>query len=105
MKKITVGYLLEVVVLRPSSFTPSLLLYTCKSFEQSMASDSALHFPRQRRVWALRLEDHRIFVRGSPESLNPQLGLDQQADLLPYDTKFEVPRDSIIFGGCSCSFL
>ncbi|XP_047488775.1 vascular endothelial growth factor receptor 1-like [Penaeus chinensis] len=51
----------------------------------------------KRRVYALRLEDHRIFVRGSPESLNPQLGLDQQADLLPYDTKFEVPRDFIIF--------
>ncbi|XP_063602901.1 vascular endothelial growth factor receptor 1-like [Penaeus indicus] len=51
----------------------------------------------KKRAYVLRLEDHKIFVRGCPESLNPQLGLDQQADLLPYDTKYEVPRDLIIF--------
>lgn len=39
-----------------------------------------------------------MFIEGSPENLNPEIGLDQQADLLPYDTKYEVPRDSIIFG-------
>ncbi|XP_027210906.2 vascular endothelial growth factor receptor 1 isoform X2 [Penaeus vannamei] len=68
-------------------------------FEQPVAGEGFnSHSPRQRRLYALRLEDHRIFVRGSPERLNPQLGLDQQVDLLPYDTKFEVPRNSIIFG-------
>lgn len=56
------------------------------------------NFPRQKRAYALRLEDHRTFVEGSPENLNPNISLDQQADLLPYDTKFEVPRNSIIFG-------
>lgn len=51
----------------------------------------------RKRAYTLRLEDQRMFVTGAPENLNPDLGLDQQADLLPYDTKYEVQRDSIIF--------
>ncbi|XP_037805072.1 vascular endothelial growth factor receptor 3-like, partial [Penaeus monodon] len=51
----------------------------------------------RKRAYTLRLEDHRMFVEGAPENLNPDIGLDQQADLLPYDTKYEVQRDSIIF--------
>lgn len=39
-----------------------------------------------------------MFNEGDPESLNPEMSIDQQAELLPYDTKYEVPRDSIIFG-------
>ncbi|XP_042875758.1 vascular endothelial growth factor receptor 1-like [Penaeus japonicus] len=51
----------------------------------------------RKRAYTLRLEDHRMFIEGSPENLNPDIGLDQQADLLPYDNKYEVSRDSIIF--------
>ncbi|XP_042873216.1 vascular endothelial growth factor receptor kdr-like isoform X2 [Penaeus japonicus] len=54
-------------------------------------------YEKKKWAYALRLEDHRTFVEGSPENLNPNISLDQQADLLPYDTKFEVPRNSIIF--------
>ncbi|KAG0729231.1 Vascular endothelial growth factor receptor 3 [Chionoecetes opilio] len=36
-------------------------------------------------------------MEGDPSSLNPELSLEQQADLLPYNTKYEVSRDSIIF--------
>ena len=49
-------------------------------------------------MYKLRMLDYEYFVNGDPGSLNPELGLDQQIDLLPYDKKFEVPRQSIIMG-------
>ncbi|XP_042208149.1 vascular endothelial growth factor receptor 1-like [Homarus americanus] len=45
----------------------------------------------------LRLKEQKLFNDGDPDRLNPEIGLDQQAELLPYNTKYEVPRDSIIF--------
>ena len=39
-----------------------------------------------------------MFMEGDPSSLNPDMSLEQQAELLPYNTKYEVSRDSIIFG-------
>lgn len=38
------------------------------------------------------------FEDGNPDSLNPDLNLDEQADLLPYDNKFEFPRDKLKLG-------
>jgi FMS-like tyrosine kinase 1 len=43
------------------------------------------------------------FEQGNPESINPELTLDEQADLLPYDKKFEFPREKLKLGkqlGC-----
>ncbi|XP_050691349.1 vascular endothelial growth factor receptor 1-like isoform X2 [Eriocheir sinensis] len=45
----------------------------------------------------LQLRDQKLFNDGDPSSLNPELSLEQQAELLPYNTKYEVSRDSIIF--------
>lgn len=38
------------------------------------------------------------FEEGNPDSINPDLGLDEQADLLPYDKKYEFPRDRLKLG-------
>ena len=38
------------------------------------------------------------FEEGNIESINPDLALDEQADLLPYDKKYEFPRDKLKFG-------
>lgn len=38
------------------------------------------------------------FVEGSPDSINPELALDEQADLLPYDKKYEFPREKLKLG-------
>lgn len=38
------------------------------------------------------------FVDGNPESINPDLALDEQADLLPYDKKYEFPRENLNLG-------
>ncbi|KAJ8727036.1 hypothetical protein PYW08_015433 [Mythimna loreyi] len=38
------------------------------------------------------------FNKGGIESLNPDLAIDEQAELLPYDEKFEFPADKLIFG-------
>ncbi|XP_063881163.1 vascular endothelial growth factor receptor 1-like isoform X2 [Scylla paramamosain] len=45
----------------------------------------------------LQLREQRMFIEGDPSSLNPDIPLEQQAELLPYNTKYEVSRDSIIF--------
>ncbi|KAK3861992.1 hypothetical protein Pcinc_032098 [Petrolisthes cinctipes] len=44
----------------------------------------------------LQLKEQQMFNEGDPASLNPQITVDQQAELLPYNSKYEVPRDSII---------
>nr|ASU10868.1 PDGF and VEGF related receptor 1 [Pacifastacus leniusculus] len=54
-------------------------------------------FQDRKRALDLRLREQKLFNEGDPESLNPEIGIDQQAELLPYNTKYEVPRDSIIF--------
>ena len=38
------------------------------------------------------------FEEGSPDSINPDLALDEQAELLPYDTKYEFPREKLKLG-------
>ncbi|XP_028039144.1 vascular endothelial growth factor receptor 1 isoform X2 [Bombyx mandarina] len=38
------------------------------------------------------------FKSGNKKSFNPNLGIDEQADLLPYDEKFEFPREKLTFG-------
>jgi FMS-like tyrosine kinase 1 len=37
-------------------------------------------------------------MEGAVETINPELGLDQQADLLPYDARYEFPRDNLRLG-------
>lgn len=38
------------------------------------------------------------FEKGMPESINQDLPLDDQTDLLPYDPKWEFPRKKLVFG-------
>lgn len=38
------------------------------------------------------------FEEGNPNSINPNLSLEEQADLLPYDRKYEFPRDQLKLG-------
>lgn len=44
---------------------------------------------------ALGLEN---FEKGDPTSLNPDLGIDDQAELLPYKKKFEFPFENLKLG-------
>lgn len=39
-----------------------------------------------------------MFLHGNPESLNPDMTLDEQAYLLPYDMKYEFPRRKLKLG-------
>ena len=39
-----------------------------------------------------------LFVAGDPKAINPELGVDDQADLLPYNENFEFPRDRLSLG-------
>lgn len=38
------------------------------------------------------------FEKGAVESLNPDLRIEDQAELLPYDKKWEFPRDKLKLG-------
>lgn len=38
------------------------------------------------------------FEYGNVDGLNPELALNMQADLLPYDRKYEFPRDKLKLG-------
>jgi len=39
-----------------------------------------------------------IFDKGNPESINPDLPIDEQTELLPYDRRWEFPRDRLKLG-------
>lgn len=43
----------------------------------------------------LHLQD---FEKGDIEKINPEEGVESQVNLLPYDKKFEVPRDRLKLG-------
>ncbi|XP_031339412.1 vascular endothelial growth factor receptor 1-like isoform X2 [Photinus pyralis] len=57
---------------------------------------------RYRKEKKLRRELKRAglanFENGALESLNPELGIDDQAELLPYDKKYEFPREKLKLG-------
>lgn len=38
------------------------------------------------------------FEEGAIENLNMELGVEEQAELLPYDRKFEFPREKLKLG-------
>ena len=38
------------------------------------------------------------FDQGNPESINPDLPVDEQAELLPYDRRWEFPRSQLKLG-------
>lgn len=38
------------------------------------------------------------FNNGNPESINPDLPIDGQTDLLPYDKRWEFPRERLKLG-------
>lgn len=38
------------------------------------------------------------FKEGVTKSLNPDLGIDEQAELLPYDERFEFPPEKLLLG-------
>ena len=39
-----------------------------------------------------------MFVKGNPDSINPDLPIDEQTELLPYDKRWEFPRDQLKLG-------
>lgn len=40
------------------------------------------------------------FQKGQAENINPDLSIDEQADLLPYDKKWEFPVENLCIGNC-----
>lgn len=54
---------------------------------------------RERRLFReLKAAGLAHFEEGNIESINPDLALDEQADLLPYDKKYEFPREKLKLG-------
>lgn len=58
-----------------------------------------LRIRRERRLFReLKAAGLANFEEGNIDSINPDLTLDEQADLLPYDKKYEFPRDKLKLG-------
>lgn len=59
-------------------------------------------------IWKVRVYDRKykeltkaeldLFVAGDPTAINPDLGVDDQAELLPYNREYEFPRDKLSLG-------
>lgn len=52
----------------------------------------------RKKVQALKRAGLANFEDGLPDQLNPDLDLNEQADLLPYDKRFEFPREKLKLG-------
>ncbi|XP_023244349.1 vascular endothelial growth factor receptor 1-like isoform X2 [Centruroides sculpturatus] len=46
----------------------------------------------------LEILTHAVFYKGRAEQINPDLPLDEQIDLLPYDCSWELPRECLKLG-------
>jgi len=56
------------------------------------------YFKERKRRLALKAAGLLNFEEGAVEQINPELPLDEQAELLPYDRRFEFPRDKLKLG-------
>lgn len=52
----------------------------------------------KKREWEIKKAGLDKFNQGAVDCLNPELGVDDQAELLPYDKKWEFPRDKLKLG-------
>lgn len=58
-----------------------------------------LRIKRERKLTSkLKAAGFASFEEGRPDSINPDLALDEQAELLPYDRKYEFPREKLKLG-------
>lgn len=53
---------------------------------------------KDRVIRKLNAIELKCFEQGNVESINSKLTLDEQADLLPYDRKYEFPREKLKLG-------
>lgn len=53
---------------------------------------------RHRRKFKLTKNVVANFLEGKPQSINPELALDEQAYLLPYNMNYEFPRERLELG-------
>jgi len=58
-----------------------------------------LIFLKQKRDRLIRIARERLLCSaGDPDRINPEISVEEQVDLLPYDLKWEFPRNRIILG-------
>ena len=53
---------------------------------------------QQKRKAFFRNNQLDMFDKGNPESINPDLPIDEQTELLPYDQRWEFPRERLKLG-------
>ncbi len=71
----------EAISSRTYNFTQIQLFILFQNLKKKLAEDGLLHFEN-----------------GAIDSLNPDIGVEEQADLLPYDRRWEFPREKLKFG-------
>ncbi len=53
---------------------------------------------KKQQIAELKAAGLANFEEGNIESINPEISIDEQADLLPYDKKYEFPRERLKLG-------
>ncbi|XP_066964608.1 vascular endothelial growth factor receptor 1-like [Macrobrachium rosenbergii] len=74
-----------------------IFVIVCVCFIALVLGNIAYHVGRKRRS-VFMLEEVEHFINGAPDRFNPELGLSQQAHLLPCESKFQIARNRIEFG-------
>jgi len=83
-------YFIKVV---PSFSFRIIILFTRKTVNNCKWS-----LKLKKRDERVRLTRERLLGSGDPGRINPDISLDEQIDLLPYDPKWEFPQERLIFG-------
>lgn len=82
MEQVVIIILVLVVTILLSSIFCSWILIYCET----------------RRQWNLGNESVVNFKKGNPRGINPNLPLNEQSYLLPYNTRFEFPKKKLELG-------
>lgn len=81
----------------PDPVTTTAIILTIVISSLTVVSSLVCYYRRYRRLKKEGFST-KDFEEGRPESIDPDLPLDEQAHLLPYDSRFEFPRNKLDLG-------
>ncbi len=81
---------------RVKMFRLSIYFIALIRFNSLIKKSNAFHLKKQKRE--LELLSRNFFENGQMDLINPDLPIDEQIDLLPYDEKWEFSRENLKLG-------
>jgi hypothetical protein len=81
---------------RVKMFMLSIYFISFIPFNSLIMKSNAFHLKKQKRE--LEFLSYNLFKSGQMDLINPDLPIDEQIDLLPYDEKWEFSRENLKLG-------